>query len=112
FKMVQVDENDREFVVVALRAVNLRLKNKAHVSRVIERRAIVGDGQLVNLLNVPRIFQRNRRKIRKRFKQLQVARIESIWTHAINQLDDPEASVAESHRHSDDRLRLGLGFLV
>src|SRR2546428_2512889 len=61
-EMVQVDEHDREFVVVALRAVNLRLQDEAHVPRVIERSAIIGDGQLVNFLDVPRIFQRNRRK--------------------------------------------------
>src|SRR5216684_2134423 len=111
-EMVQVDEYDREFVVVALRAVNLRLQDEAHVPRVIKRSAIVGDGQLVNFLNVSRVFQRNRGEVRKRFEQLQVARIESVRPHAIDQLDDSQASIAKSYRHRDDRLRLRLGLFV
>src|SRR5206468_11642603 len=103
FKMVQVDENDREFVVVALRAVNLRLKNKDHVSRVIERRAIVGDGWLVNLLNVPRIFEGNRLRIRKRLQQRQVARIECSRTRAITQFANPAAGVGAPPLPSEER---------
>src|SRR6266480_457257 len=111
-EMVQVDENDREFVVVALRTVDLRLQDEAHVPRVIERSAVVGDGQLVNFLDVPGVLQGDGRKVRKRLEQLQVPRIESLRTDAIDELDHSQASVAKPHRHRDDRLRLGLGLLV
>src|SRR5260370_34960975 len=108
-KMIKVDEHDREFVIVALRAVNLRLQDEAHVTGVIERSAIVGDGQLVNFLDVSRVFQRNRGEVRKRFEELQVARIESIRPHAIDQLDDSQARIAKSYRYRYNRLRLVLG---
>src|SRR6266566_9517344 len=110
--MVQVDEHDREFVVVALRPVNLRLQDKTHVPRVIQRRAIVGDGQLVNSLHVPGVLQRNGREIRERLEQLQVPRIKPFRPDAIDQLDDPQAGVAKPHRHRHNRLRLRLGLLV
>src|SRR2546430_12136859 len=71
-EMVQVDENNREFVVVALGTVDLRLEDEAHVPRIIKRRTVVGDGQLVNFLYVPRVLSSNCRKGSKRFEQLQV----------------------------------------
>src|SRR5438046_9154824 len=92
-EMVQVDENDREFVVVALRTVDLRLQDEAHVPSVIKRSAVVSDGQLVNFLDVPGVLQGDGRKVRKRLEQLQVTRIEYIMTSATDDLDASQNSI-------------------
>ena len=68
FEVIKIDENQRKFVVVALRSIDFRIENEAHVPRVVERRAIIGNGQFVNALYVPRIFERDRGKIGKRFE--------------------------------------------
>src|SRR5256885_10115779 len=47
-------------------------------------------------LHVPGVLQRNCREVGKRLQQLQVPGIESFRPDAIDQLDHPQASVAES----------------
>ncbi len=64
-EVIEVDEYQGEFVVVALRAINFGIQNKTHVPRVVQRGAVIGDGQLVDALHVPRIFQRNRGEVRQ-----------------------------------------------
>src|SRR5215469_12055638 len=81
--MVQIDEYQRKLVVVPLRAINLRLQDVAHVSRVVERRAIISDGQVVNFLDVAGVLERDGGKIRERFEEFQIPRIEPArqrWT--------------------------------
>src|SRR6202011_1189111 len=111
-EVVEIDEHQGELVVVALRTVNLRLQDKAHVPRVIQRGAIVGDGQLVDALHVARVFQGNRGKVRQRFQQIQIARIESFWPKAIDEFDYPQAGVKKLHWDRDDGLRFHLGLFV
>ena len=111
-EVIEVDEHERKFVVVALRTVDFGFENEAHVARVVERRAIVGDGQFVDALDVARIFERDGSEIGQRFEQFQVARIEAVGADAIDQLDDAEAGVAKFDRHGDDRLRFHLGLFV
>ena len=111
-EMIEIDEHQRKFVVVALRAINFGFENESHVPRVVQRRAIIGDRQLVDALDVARIFERDGGEIRQRFEQFQIARIESVRADAIDQLDDAEAGVAKFYRHGDDGLRLHLGLFV
>src|SRR5580700_5646197 len=111
-EMIEIDEHQRELIIVALRTVNFRLEDEAHVAGVVETRAIVGDGQFVNSLHVPGIFERDGRKVGKSFEKLEVALVKTFWAEAIDQLNDSEASVAEFNRDGNDRLRFGLGLLV
>jgi len=67
-EMIQVNEHDRKFVVVALRAVNFRIQDESHVPRIVKRSAVILDRQLVDSLHVPRVFESNRREVRKRFQ--------------------------------------------
>ena len=110
--MVKVDEYQRELVVVALGAVDFRLQDETHVPRVVKGRAIVPDGQVVNFLDVPRVFQRDGGKVRERFQQLQVPRIEPTRTNAVDQLDHAKAGVSKAHRNRHDGLRLGFGLFI
>ncbi len=82
------------------------------MARVVERRAIVGNGQLMDAFDVARIFERDGGEVRQRFQQFQIARIESIRTDAIDKFDDAQAGVAKFHRHGHDRLRFCLGLFV
>ena len=77
-EVVEVDEHQRKFVAVALRAVNLRLQNEIHVPRVVQAGAVVGDGQFVNALDVARVFERDGREIRQRLEQRQIALLKSF----------------------------------
>src|ERR1700730_19442433 len=89
-EMIEIDKNDRKLVVVTLRAVDFRFQDEAHMRRVVQRGAVVLDGQLVNPLDVTRVLKRDGGKIRERFEQLEVPRIESFGSHAIDQLDDAQ----------------------
>src|SRR5262249_17906991 len=111
-EVVEVDKYQRKLVVITLRPVDFGLENKTHVTGVVQRRAVVGNGQLVDALDVARIFEGDRGEIGKRFEQFEVARIESLRTDAINQLDHTQAGIAEFDGDGDDRPRLHLGFLV
>jgi hypothetical protein len=96
-EMIEVDEHERKFVAVALRAVDLRLQNEIQVPRVVQAGAIVGDGELVDALHVARVFQGDGGEIRQGFEQRQVALLKSLPAHAVDQLDDAEAMFAEAH---------------
>src|ERR1700730_6137136 len=111
-EMIEIDEHQRELIIVALRTVNLRLEDEAHVPGVVQTSAIVGDGQLVNSFHMPGIFECDGSKVGKSFKKLEVAIVKTFWTEAIDQLDDSEAGVAEFNRDGNDGLRFGLGLLV
>jgi len=112
FEMIEIDEHKRKLVAVALRAVDLRLENKIHVPRVIETSAIVGNRKLMNALDVPGVFQSDRRKIRQRFQQRQIALLKSVASDAIDQLDHTEAMIPVAHGHGHDRPRLHFRFFV
>src|SRR6267143_34808 len=111
-EMIQIDKNDRKLIIVALRAVDFRLEDEAHVARVIQRGAVVLDGQFVNSLHMARILESNGSKVRERFEQFQVSRIESLGPDAIDQLDYAQTGVAKLYGHRNDRLRFGFCFLV
>src|SRR6266478_5373400 len=68
-EMIEINKNDRKLVIVPLRAVDFRLQDEAHVPRVIQRGAVVLDGQLVNSLHVARILESDSGKVRERFQQ-------------------------------------------
>src|SRR6266850_3716572 len=103
-EMIEIDKNDRKLVIVALRAVDFRLQDEAHVARVVQRGAVVLDGQLVNSLDVARVLESDSGKIRERFQQFQVPRIEALGPDAVDQLDHAQAGVAKLYGHSNDRL--------
>src|SRR5580704_18436865 len=94
-EMIKIDEYQRELIIVALRAVDFRLEDEAHVPGVVQTGAIVGDGQLVNSFHVPGIFECDGCKVGKSFEKLEVALVKTLWAEAIDQLDDPQAGVAE-----------------
>src|ERR1700730_10588083 len=79
---------------------------------IVEGGAVVGDGEFVDSLNVPRIFDSDRSIIRQRFQQRQVSLAESFRANAINQLDHSQALFAEPYRHSHDRACLHLRLRV
>ena len=112
FEVVEVDKNQRKFVVVALRPVDLRFQHEIQVPRVVKSGAVIRDGQLVNALHVARILHGDGREIRQHFKQRQVALTESVRAHAIDQLDDSQRAVSKTHRHRHDRPRLHLRFFI
>src|SRR5712664_3256422 len=111
-EMIEIDKNDRKLVVITLRAVDFRLQDEAHVPRIVQRRAVVLDGQLVNSLHVARILESDGGKVRERFQQFQVARIEALGSDAIDQLDYAQTGIAKLYGHRDDRLRFGFCFFV
>jgi len=83
------------------------------VPRVIERSAIVGDGQLVDFLGRAARFPAQSRQSPKALRAAS-GRAESnpSGPMPIDQFDDSQASIAKSYRHRDDRLRLSLGLFV
>src|SRR2546426_11586161 len=101
-EMIEIDKNDRKLVIVPLRAVDFRFQDEAHVARVIQRGAVVLDGQLVNSLYMARILDSDGSKVGKSFEQFQVSRIESLGPDAIDQLDHAQAGVAKLHGHGND----------
>src|SRR6266850_7853110 len=111
-EMIEIDKDDRKLVIVPLRAVDFRLQDEAHVPRVVERGAVVLDSQLVNSLHVARVLESDGGKVRERFEQFQVPRIETFGPDAIDQLDHAQAGVAKLYGHGNDRLRLGFCFFV
>ena len=70
---VEVDEDQRKFKSVAVRAVDLRIQHEIQVPGVVQAGAIIGDGQLVNALHVPRILDGDRGVVGQRFEQSEVA---------------------------------------
>ena len=72
-EVIEVDEDQRKFEAVAVRAVDFRVQHEVQMARVVEAGAIVGDGQLVDALHVARIFDGDGGKIGQRFEQRQVA---------------------------------------
>src|SRR5580692_11212115 len=90
-EMIKIDEYQRELIIVALRAVDFRLEDSLHVPGILEC-----DGC----------------KVGKSLEKLQVALVKTFRAEAIDQLNDPEAGVAEFNRDGNDRLRFGLGLLV
>ena len=95
-----------------MRAVNLRIEHEIQMARIVEAGAIVGDGQLVDALDVARIFDCDGGVVGKRFEQREVALAETFRADAIDQLDDAEAMIAEAHRNGDDRARFHFCVLV
>jgi len=63
FEVIEVDEQHRELVSEARRAVDLRLECLIKMTRIEEAGAIVGDRQFLNLLDRPRILNRNCRVV-------------------------------------------------
>ena len=111
-EVVEIDEDDGELVVVALRAVDFCIEDEAHVTGVVERGAIVLDGQFVDAFDVARIFERDGGEVGKGFEKLEVAWIEAVWADAVDEFDDAEASVAEIDGDGDDGAGLHFCFFV
>src|SRR3989449_294279 len=111
-EMVEIDEDQREFVVVALGAVNLRFQDEIQVARVVKAGAVVGDRELMNSLDMPGVLERNGSKVGQGFQQRQVAALEAIRPHAIDQFNHAQAAVAEAHWDGHNGLRLHHGLLI
>src|SRR5579862_711059 len=111
-EMIKVNEDEREFVVVALGTVDLGFENEAHVAGVIERGAVVGDGEFVNAFYVACVLESDGGEVRESFQELEVARIEAFGADAVNEFNDAEAGIAESDRDGDDGAGFGLGLFV
>src|SRR5580692_3729599 len=112
FEMIQIDEDQRKLVVVALRTVDFRFENETHVPGVVKTGAIVRDGELVNTLHVPGILERDGGKVGESFEQLEIAIVKSLGAETIDQLDDAETGVAEFDGNGDDRLRFRFRLFV
>src|SRR5262249_21780610 len=109
--MVEIDEDQRELVVIALRAINFGFENESHVAGVVKRSAVVGDGEFVDALDVTRIFERNRGKVRKCLEQLEIPGVETARANAVDQLNDAKARISKFYRDGNDGSRLHLGLL-
>src|SRR5690348_10161439 len=101
-EVVEVDEDYRELVAIAMGAVNLRVEHEIKMARIIERGAIVRDREFMDALHVARILDGNRRIIRERFKQRQLTRAEALIAHAVDQLNHAQALVAEADGHGNN----------
>ena len=75
---VEINEDQRELERVAVRAVNLRIQHEIQMPRVVEAGAVVGDRELMNALDVPRIFDGNRGVVGKRLEQREISRAEAL----------------------------------
>src|SRR5580704_7030307 len=73
---------------------------------IVERGAIISDGELVNALHVPRVFDGDCSVVRQCFEKCEVAFAETFGTDAVDQLDYAETLIAEANRNGDDRARL------
>src|SRR5271166_4699671 len=112
FEVIEVDENQGELESVAVRAVDFSVQHEIQMARVVEAGAIVGDGELVNALHVARIFDSDGRVVRERLQQGEIAGAETFGANAIDQFDDTEALIAETHGHGDDGARFHLCFRI
>src|SRR6185437_15210900 len=101
FEMVEVDEDDRKFVAVTVRAVDFRVQHEVQMARVVERGAVVSDSEFVNALDVARVFDGDGRVVGKGLEQREFARAETFVADAVDEFDDAEALVAKTHWHGD-----------
>ena len=62
-EVVEVNENNGEFVFVAGGTVDFRIEDKVEVAGVVKRRAVVRNRQFVNPLDVAGIFERDGRVV-------------------------------------------------
>ena len=109
-EVVEVDEDHAELVAEARRAVDLGFKGFVQMARIEQARAIVGDGQFLNLLDRPRILNRNRGIVAQR---LQKEHLLLSQAHVgVDQLDHAQYAVFRAQRHADDRAGLQLRHLV
>src|SRR5581483_5220625 len=95
-EMIEIQKDQREFVPVTLRAIDLRLKDEIEMARIVQSGAVVGNREFVNPLNVTRVFKRNCRKVRQSFQQRQVTIRKAVHIHAVDQLDHAETMVTET----------------
>src|SRR5689334_20133909 len=111
-EVIEIDEDYRELVAIAMGAVNLRVEHEIKMARIIERGAIVRDREFMDALHVPGVFDGNRRIIRERFKQRQLTRAEALIAHAVDQLNHAETLVAEADWNGDNRTGAHFRLLV
>src|ERR1700722_16121160 len=95
-----------------MRTIYFGVQHEVQVPGVVERGAIVGDGEFVNSLNVTRVFYGDCSVVRQRFEQRQISFAEPFGPDTINQLDHSQALFAEAHRHGHDGTRLHLGLRI
>src|ERR1700722_7647737 len=86
-EMVEVDKNQRKLKSVPMRTIYFGVQHEIQAPGVVERGAIVGDGEFVNSLNVTRVFYGDCGVVRKSFQERQISLAESFGPDTINQLD-------------------------
>src|ERR1700722_16236943 len=94
-EMVEVDKNQRKLKRVPMRTIYFGVQHEIQMPGVVQRGAIVGNGEFVNSLNVTRVFYGDRGVVRQRFQQRQISFAESFGPNTINQLDHSQALFAE-----------------
>src|ERR1700733_894844 len=110
--MIEINENQRELESVTVRAVDFSVQHEIQMARVVEAGAVVGDCELVNALNVARVFDRDGRVIREGFEQGEIAGAEAFWADAIDEFNDAETLIAKTHRDGNDGARFHFRFGV
>src|SRR5689334_15257575 len=102
-KVIEIEEHERELIAVSLGTVDFSFKNRVQVPSVVKAGAIIGNGQFMDALHVPRIFEGNRCKIRQSLEQGQVSLVKSFTIDAVNQLDNAQTLISKKHWNGDDR---------
>ena len=111
---IQVNEDQREFIAVSLRAVNFRFQNKVQMAGVVKIRAVIGDGQFMNSLYVARIFNGDGREVGKRFEQCEaLPLVKPVWDRRNSPAQSrPDIDSRKRTGTANDRLRFHICFLI
>ncbi len=110
-EVIQVDEHNSEFIIESSRAINFRFKGLIKMPGIVEPRAVVSDGQLLNSFDGARVFDGDGGVVAQRLQKERFLIAEVIHIH-IYELDDTQDTEPRSQGHADDRLRLQLCHLV
>src|ERR1700722_11861335 len=92
FEVVEIDEQDRELVAVASRAVNLGFQSLVEMTGVIEPGAVIGDGKFLNLFHGARVFNGDGGVIANRLqeKRFLVGEVFHLYVDQLNDAQNPE----------------------
>ena len=110
-EMIEIDEDHAEFVFEAGRAIDFRLQRLVQVPRIVEAGAVIGDGQLLDLLDGAGVVDGDGGIIAERLQKEHFG-VAEIIEHAIDQLDDAQGAVLGAQRYAHYRAGLPLGHFI
>src|SRR4051794_40448903 len=107
FESVEVEEDDRQRDAVALAALDLASDVQVQVARVEELGEIVGDRELLRLLEQDRVLDGNGARLHERQQDVEVA-VGEPAAQLVDDLDDTDRAAARNERGAKDRTGLEL----